>query len=123
MKLRIAALIFGIAFLGAGIAWYLPFFFDSRGLLLGLFQVDAMHNKIHLASGLVALAAASLSSRISQLYFKIFGLVYGLLGIVGLVMPEQLVSMQFNTADHVLHLVIGFIALMLGFRLKVPAGE
>lgn len=123
MNIRIVALLFGIAFLGIGLAWYLPAFFDSNGLLLGLFLVDSFHNNIHLASGLLALAAAATSGRWSRLYFKLFGAIYGLLGVVGFIFPDEMMSMQMNMADHVLHIAIGVVALLVGFRMKVPAGE
>jgi len=123
MELRIVALIFGIAFLGAGIAWYLPIFYGNNGLLLGLFEVDPMHNMVHLASGLIALVAASISSRLSRLYLVVFGFIYASLGIAGFIMPEQFLSMHFNMADHALHVVLGLVALILGLSLKVPAGE
>src|SRR5690242_7601319 len=123
MNIRIAALIFGITFLGAALAWHLPTLFDSNGLLLGTFLIDSFHNKIHLGSGLIALAAAATSGWWSRLYFRLFGFIYALLGVSGLFFADQFMSMQVNMADNVLHLVIGVIALIIGFRMKVPAGE
>ncbi len=121
MRLRIAALIFAVLFLGAGIAWHLSFLFDN-GLLFGLFQIDSMHNKVHLASGLVALIGTT-SSRLSRIYFKVFGGIYLLLGILGFILQDQFLAMQINLADSVLHAGIGIVALLIGFKLKVPAGE
>lgn len=123
MKIRIAALIFGVFFLSAGLAWHLPIFFDNNGLLLGLFQVDSMHNKVHLGSGLVALAAAATSGWWAKLYFKIFGGIYALLGVLGLFFSDSFMAMQVNMADNILHLVIGVVALLIGFRMRIPPGE
>jgi len=123
MKIRIAALIFGIFFLAAGLAWHLPLFFDSNGLLLGLFQVDSMHNKVHLVSGLIALAAAATSGWWAKLYFKIFGGIYALLGILGFFFADAFLAMQINMADNLLHIGIGIVALLIGFRMRVPPGE
>lgn len=123
MNIRIVALLFGIAFVAGGLAWYLPAFFDSNGLLLGLFLVDSFHNKVHLVSGLIGLAAAATSGYWSKLYFKLFGAIYGLLGVVGLIFPEDFMSMQMNMADNLLHIGIGVLALLIGFRMKIPAGE
>ncbi len=123
MKIRITALIFGILFLALGFAWHLPLFFDDNGLLFGFFLIDGFHNKIHLGSGLIALAAAATNGRWSQLYFRIFGALYGLLGLVGMIFSEDFMTMQMNMADNLLHLVIGILALLIGFRMRVPAGE
>lgn len=118
---RIAALFYGIAFLAVGIAWYLPFLFDN-GLLFGFFQVDSMHNKIHLASGLIALAATS-SASLSKLYLKAFGSIYALLGILGFIFQDAFLSMQINTADNILHIVLGLIAVLLGFKIRLAPNE
>lgn len=120
MKLRIAALIFGIAFLGAGLAWHLPLLFKNN-LLFGLFLIDSTHNKVHLLSGLLALAA-TMSSRLARLYFKIAGGIYLLLAILGFILQDQFLAMQINFADSVLHAIIGFIALSLGFK-KARTGK
>lgn len=123
MNLRIAAFIFGIAFLAAGLAWHIPIFFDNNGLLLGLFQIDSMHNKVHLGSGLIALGAAATSGWWAKLYFKVFGGIYALLGILGMIFSEEFMTMQVNMADNILHLVIGLVALVIGFSMTVPPGE
>ncbi len=123
MNIRIAALIFGIAFLAAGLAWHLPIFFDNNGLLFGLFQIDPMHNKVHLGSGLIGLAAAATSGWWAKLYFKIFGGIYALLGILGMIFSDPFMAMQINMADNILHLGLGVVALLIGFRMRIPPGE
>ena len=123
MNLRIAAFIFGITFLATGLAWHIPFFFDSNGLLLGMFQVDSVHNKVHLGTGLIALGAAATSGWWAKLYFKVFGGIYVLLGILGLIFSDQFTVMQVNTADSLLQLGVGVVALLIGFRMTVPPGE
>jgi len=121
MNLRIAALIFGIAFLGAGVVWHMPFLF-SDGMLFGLFNIDSMHNKVHIASGLIALAA-TYSAYLSRLYFRVFGTFYTILGVLGFFFETQFLGMDINQADNLLHVVIGAIALFIGFNLKMPKKE
>jgi hypothetical protein len=122
MKLRIAALLFGFTFLLLGLAWYLPFLTNTEGLLLGVFQIDSLHNKVDLFSGLCGLLATSRTA-LAKLYFKIFGGLYVLLGIAGLIFQDEFLAMQVSTADDYLHLLIGASALLIGYKLKNLAKE
>ena len=87
----------------------------SDGHLLGIFEVDTLHNIIHLATGLVAFwAAASVAN--ARLFFKIFGLVYALVTILGFTMDGDVLGLiHTNMADNLLHLVIAVVALYAGF--------
>jgi hypothetical protein len=119
-----AALGFGIVFLVIGLGGFLPFLVtkDSMGmsLLLGIFMVGALHNVIHLASGIGALVG-SRSAQYAKLYFQIFGLVYALVTVVGFVQGNTVLGiLPVNLADNFLHLVIAAVSLYLGFG---PVGE
>lgn len=118
MMLRILAILFGIGFIFAGVAGFLPSF-SPNGLLLGWFQIDPMHNIVHLVSGIIAIMAAT-SYSYSRLYFQIFGVIYGLVTIAGFVMRGDLgfMMMHMNLADNFLHLGITIVALFLGFGTK-----
>jgi hypothetical protein len=115
MLLRIMAILFGIGFIFAGAAGFFPEFMRD-GLLLGIFQVDTMHNVFHLVSGVVAIMAAT-SYRYTKLYFQIFGVIYALITIIGFFWKGDMgfMMMPMNMADNILHLVITLIALYLGF--------
>jgi hypothetical protein len=117
MLLRIIAVLFGIAFIFAGMAGFLPSF-TPNGLLLGLFEVDMLHNLIHLVSGVVAIMAAT-SLRASRLFFRIFGVLYALVTIAGFWNHGQVYIMHMNMADNFLHLVIAFVMLYLGFFMRI----
>ena len=119
MSLRKWALLFGVLFILAGIAGFMPMF-TPNGKLLGIFQVDPMHNWIHLVSGIVALLAMS-KRAFAKLYFIVFGIIYGLVAISGFVYPEHMMMMQMNMADHLLHIVIAVVALYVGFTAKASA--
>lgn len=115
MMLRILAVLFGIGFVFAGVAGFFPSFMPN-GLLLGLFEVDMMHNIVHIVSGVVAIMAAT-SHKYSQWYFRIFGVFYAIFTVLGF-WNGQVYIMHMNMADNFLHLVIAIIALYLGFFLK-----
>lgn len=116
MTLRTLAIIFGIAFIAAGILGFFPFF-TPNGELLGLFAVDTMHNMVHLISGIIALLAAS-NVRYARLYFQVFGIVYLLIGIAGVLGFMPMGMMAINMADHFLHIGIGVVAVLIGFGVK-----
>ncbi len=117
--IRVLSALFGIAFVLAGIAGFLPNFVTD-GKLLGIFEVDSMHNMVHLLSGVIALLAASRSSY-ARLYFQIFGILYGIVAVVGFVRGGDLFMMHVNMADNILHLVIAVVALYIGFVFKKSA--
>jgi hypothetical protein len=104
---------FGVVFIIIGI---LGFF--SNGKVLGIFAVDTIHNVIHLASGIVALAMAARGEAAAKQFGMIFGLVYGLVTVLGFVWPNDNVLgfININTADDFLHLVLSVVFLWVGFR-------
>lgn len=113
--LKFLAILFGIAFIFAGVAGFLPSF-TTDGLLFGYFAVDSMHNIVHVVSGVLAIMSAT-SAKYTRLYFQIFGVVYTIVAVLGFWRGE-LLMMQMNMADNFLHLGIGVVALFLGFSSK-----
>ena len=114
--LKTVAKIFGIVLFMIGVLGFVPAL-TPNGHLLGIFHVDTLHNIIHLASGIIALFCGFLSVRAAQLYFQIFGVVYGLVAVLGFVYMENdiLGVLANNMADNLLHVVIAGSALALGF--------
>src|ERR671913_1548711 len=113
-------LLAGIALLLAGIFGFIS---DSEfdtgdgvqgDLFLG-FEVNAIHNLIHVASGLVLLAASP--KRASARAVAIgFGLVYGLVAIIGLIDGEDVLGLiPVNSADNILHIALSALGLIAGF--------
>jgi len=86
-------------------------------MLLGIFHVNAAHNVVHLLSGAVALGCGLASVSAARLYFRIFGLVYGLVAVLGAVQGNALLLglISNNTADIWLHAAIAVTSLALGF--------
>lgn len=117
--LKTYALWFGIVFLVVGVLGFIgPL--APGGMLLGIFHVDALHNIVHLVSGAAALAVSAAGERASRMYFQIFGVVYGLVALLGFVYGDRplLGVMAHNWADVWLHVVIAAIALYLGFAYR-----
>jgi len=117
--IRFIAVLFGIGFIFAGVAGFLPSF-NPNGMLFGMFEVNTMHNIVHLVSGVIAIMAAT-SHRFSRLFFQVFGVVYSIVAIVGFARGGDLMLMHVNMADNFLHLGIGVIALLIGFALSKAA--
>lgn len=111
--------VFGYIFAAVGVAGFLPFLvFD--GNLLGIFEVNAVHNIIHLATGLAALYVASLNNvETSKMFFKIFGVVYAVVALLGFVMAGDILGLfSVNGADGLLHVVVAAAALYVGFVME-----
>jgi hypothetical protein len=68
------------------------------------------------------------SGKYASLYFKVFGVVYALVAVIGLTMSGLVLGMMMNMADNILHVVIAAAALWIGFgmsggMMKVPIGS
>ncbi|GHO81466.1 hypothetical protein KSD_92370 [Ktedonobacter sp. SOSP1-85] len=115
---RRVALIIGIVFTVIGLVG----FFIAPGMaqrsLLGL-DVDRVHNIVHLVTGLLGLIAAFTGW--PRLFNQIFGVVYLVIGLAGLVYPAFYSHgmlfgvMHVNAVGHVFHLVVGVIAAYVGY--------
>jgi hypothetical protein len=86
------------------------------GDLLGVFQVNALHNLVHLAVGAVMLGAAVAGTRAARLTNIVVGAVYLLLAVLGLVIlgDNPLNVIALNGADNGLHAVLGVALLGIG---------
>lgn len=109
--------ILAIVFLLVGILGFVPGI-TTNGHLLGIFEVDTLHNIIHLVSGLVFLWAA-MSPAIGKTVFKVFGVVYAIVAVVGLIQGDTVLGLiSTNMADHILHVVLAVVILYVGFGMK-----
>lgn len=85
--------------------------------VLGMFEVDMMHNLVHLISGLVLLGLGYAGAEMARTGAKILGVIYAVIGVWGLVVPGEMLLgiMQVNFADDVLHVVLAAVLLYAGF--------
>lgn len=119
MSLKTLAYIFAGFFLAVGILGFVPGL-TMDGRLLGLFDVSPLHNIIHILSGVAALVLAmAMGEKGAKLYFQMFGIVYGLVTVVGFIQGDTVLGLiGVNMADNLLHLLITAIALYAGFGMK-----
>lgn len=89
-----------------------------NGAMLVLFQVNGVHNWVHILSGVLALLAGlTAAGHYAGAYNRAFGIIYLLVGILGFLNLGFLVEMlMLNTADNVLHAVIGVVTSWVGFK-------
>ena len=116
--LKRIAVAFGITFLVVGLLGFVPGV-TKDGHLLGIFHVNPAHNIVHLLTGAVAVACGLASAFASQLFFRIFGVVYGLVAVLGFVQGDGMLLglIANNRADAWLHTGIAALSLFLGFGL------
>lgn len=118
--LKTIAAVFGAVLLLVGIAGFISAFTEpiagsDHELLLGIFEVNAMHNVVHILTGALALFAAT-SAMYARRYFQAFGIVYGLVFLLGIIQGDTVLGLfPVNAANHWLHAGITALALYLGF--------
>ena len=101
----------GVAFLLVGISG----FFTE--LLFGLFHLGTSHNIIHLAVGVLGILS-SLELRNAKLFAQGLGILYMLIGVLGVFVPDLFGLMHVGLEDNLLHLIVGAIALYFGFVIE-----
>ena|SRR5215831_5705478 len=130
MTAKTAALLIGIVFIAVGLLGYV----DNP--IIGnpdkaIFHTDAVHNIVHIASGalfvLVALGAPGSATSVLIL----FGIVYLLIGVIGLAtigtsgMGMEFGVLHVNGADNFLHVALGIFIFLVGIatRKRVSAAS
>jgi ABC-type transport system involved in multi-copper enzyme maturation permease subunit len=112
------ALVFGIAFLGAGVLGFIPGITtnlgdikfagnDSPSELLGIFQVSILHNIVHLLFGIAGIALARTWDS-ARTYLLGSGVIYVVLFVYGLLVSSGSDAnfVPANSADDFLHLAL-----------------
>jgi hypothetical protein len=119
---RLVAAVFGVVYLLVGLLGFAYTGFsqfagtDTDEKVLGLFEVNPLHNIAHLAIGALLLFAARSGVSAAKGANIVVGAVYLLLGILGLfIIGSELNILSLNGADNVLH--FGSTALLLGVGL------
>jgi hypothetical protein len=78
--------------------------------VFGILDVNAWHNLVHIATGLLGLAAFSAGAYASRTYAIAIGVVYIVVAIWGFIIGDGESILGFipiNTEDNVLHLLLG----------------
>ncbi|MFF2316780.1 DUF4383 domain-containing protein [Arthrobacter sp. NPDC058097] len=124
---RLVATVFGAVYLLVGLVGFAVTsgvgFFATEGTNLIIFEVNPLHNVIHLAIGAALLYAGVKDIQLSRTVNTAVGAVYLLVGILGLfLLSSPLNIIALNGADNVLHLASAVLLLGVGLSLdKVPA--
>lgn len=113
------AIVLGVVLILAGVLGFIPQV-SPKGMLLGIFHVNVVHNLIHLASGIISFWVGMKGARATQVFFQIFGLIYLFVGVLGFLygMKPIFGMIANNMADTWLHIVIGASLIYLGFFYK-----
>ncbi len=117
---RLVATIFGavyilVGLLGFAVTGGVGFIATEGNLLLGVFEVNPLHNIAHLLIGAALLIAGLKSVPAAKAVNVTVGAVYLLLGIVGFFLVDTALNiLALNTADHFLHLASALVLLGVG---------
>ena len=106
---RTVAAVFGAVYLVVGLT---GFVLDSP--LFGLFEVNALHNIVHIVIGAILLYGAT-SIPAAVMANRGIGAVLVLLGILGIPFPDGFDLVPLGGNDIWLHLATGAILLAAGF--------
>jgi hypothetical protein len=106
---RTVAVVFGVVYVLAGIA---GFVLDSP--LFGLFDVNLVHNVVHILLGAVLLYGST-STSTALMTTRAVGALLVLLGILGIPFPDGFDIVPLSGNDIWLHLASGVIMLAAGF--------
>jgi hypothetical protein len=136
--LRILACVYAVLFAFVTSLNYVPGLTDAEGRTFGLFALDVFDDGLHAASGLWAALAAWWSTRATVTYFRWFGTLYCLDGLLGLatgsgyldlgIFLHGVLALPFGirVLMNLPHIAIGGFAAFTGFglarRWAPPAG-
>jgi hypothetical protein len=94
--------------------------------VLGIFEVNTLHNLIHLASGILALIFAGMAESQAKTFAVVLGVVYALVTLLGFLLGGNVLGLiHVNMADNLLHLVLTVVLLATGLggrSASAPAG-
>lgn len=116
---KLLATVFGAVYLLVGVLGFFVTsgigFFATEGRNLIIFEVNPLHNVIHLAIGAALLISGLSSVTAAKSTNSAVGAVYLLVGIVGLFLPGSALNIiALNGADNVLHLASAMVLLAVG---------
>jgi hypothetical protein len=112
-----ALLIGGVLLVAGIIGFFYSASFGSPGsvdAVLGILDVNAWHNLVHIASGAAGLLAFASGPRASRTYALVFGVVYIVVAIWGFIIGSHESILGFlpvNTEDNILHVILGVLGI------------
>ena len=128
--IRWIAVGYAVALAVAGLLNYIPGLTDAQGRAFGIFALDIYDDMLHFGSAAWAAIAAFTSRRASVLFFQIFGTLYLLDGLLGLITGSgyldlgiliygvQDLPFGFKILANLPHIFLGGFAAFTGFVLS-----
>lgn len=128
--IRWIAVGYAVALAIAGLTNYIPGLTDAQGRAFGIFALDIYDDMLHFGSAAWAAIAAFTSRRASVLFFQIFGTLYLLDGLLGLITGSgyldlgiliygvQNLPFSFKILANLPHIFLGGFAAFTGFVLS-----
>jgi len=119
--------VFGAVYIAVGLVGFAvtgshDFAGEDGGKLLGLFEVNALHNVVHLAVGALLLAGFAGGERLASRVNTLVGGVYLLVGVLGLfILNSSANLLALNSMDNVLHLASAVLLLTVGLSQRTAA--
>jgi hypothetical protein len=130
--IRLIAWAYALVLLLAAALNYIPGLTDAQGRVLGIFALDIYDDLLHLVSALWAAVSAYWSRQAAKTFLKVFGTLYCLDGLLGLVTGSgyldlgiviygvQDLSIGFKILNNLPHIALGGFAAYCGFVLARP---
>jgi len=122
MTTKAATYLFGIVFILVGILG-----FTDNGIISdsedAIFHADKVHSTVHLVTGISFLAFAMMFPLYTTKFLSVFGILYLVIGVLGLIsigvngMTTVLGFLHVNGADNILHVTLGILIFLAGFGL------
>ncbi|HLG69499.1 MAG TPA: DUF4383 domain-containing protein [Chloroflexota bacterium] len=120
------AAVFGAVFLLVGLVGFsvtgFGAFASASGKTLLFFGLNPLHNLAHIIIGGLWLAS-SFRAESARAATQVIGIVYLLLGLLGLFALGSLNILALNIGDNVLHLVTGALALLVAYAASRRQGD
>lgn len=125
MTAKTGALIWAFAFLAVGALGFIdnPIIGESES---AMFHADAVHNWVHIISGVLFLLVALAAPGAAKGFLILFGIVYLALGVLGIIqfgtdgMGKLLGFLHVNGADNYLHIGLGILIVLTGLAAGRP---
>lgn len=105
-----------VGFVGFLVTGDVGFASPDGALLLNIFEVNPLHNIVHLLIGVALVGGAAGGLGTSRMVNTAVGAAYVVVGVFGVAVPEgsAVNFLALNAADHLLHFATGVLALGVG---------
>jgi uncharacterized protein DUF4383 len=110
------AIAFGLVYLIVTVLGFFVTGFSQATTQLIVFDLNLVHNIVHLLIGAFGVAAFFAGPAIARLYAQVLGIVLAVVAFAGLLPQPLLGVVPVGGADIVLHAATAIIALYVGFK-------